>query len=700
MQATTESIPVSPYDSFPCSVAAQGFGFDCIPQASSIRGVDGLPEIITFQPHYRNFGSHESMVFSFVTDVTGENLSGIRWIEMRKTPTTEWGVHQEGTFAPDDGLHRFMSGVAMDGLGNIALAYLTSGVDDFVDVRITGRLASDPLGQMTVAETIIVEGQNPINGGRSGDYSHLTIDPVDDITFWFTAEYADRGSSTTRITSFLLQRPDFDLLPTAVVEPTAMDLTDSENVVVEVANGGSNRIDSYSIGYILDNNPAVIDQITEPLDVDATFVHEFAERIDLSAEGNHILKVFTTSSQDDLLSNDTLTQSYFVRPARDAELLEIESLALNCGTTEAELTIRIRNVGTQILSNVTGTYSLNGGTDIPFNFDTNLFLTQIADFPISISGLVPGRNSVEVSIDNVNGTEDRFEDNNTQIADNIFLGSESITVRIDADGFPNETSWEITDLNGALLFTGGPYDDVVEFGLIEEEVCLLEGECYIFTIFDAFGDGLTNDPDPPGSYSILNSDGEQLAGIINANFGLSEDNEFCASEVCNLDFEVVSQNPTGGFANGNIMINILSGSGLNLYSIDGGQTFQLNPFFTFIGEGVYDIVVRDQRGCSFTATETLGAVATENTASVTSSKIFPNPTNGIFNVELTGYTEEAVNIPVILYNLEGKIIQRTRVTRYGETHKGMISLHNHPEGIYYMRFEIENKDLLLSVTKQ
>ena len=60
-------VVVSPYDSYPCS--AGGIGFACMPQPNGT-GLDGLPDIIMQRAIYRNFGSHESMVFNFITDVT------------------------------------------------------------------------------------------------------------------------------------------------------------------------------------------------------------------------------------------------------------------------------------------------------------------------------------------------------------------------------------------------------------------------------------------------------------------------------------------------------------------------------------------------------------------------------------------------------------------------------------------------------
>ena len=113
------SIPTAPYDTDGCQLENTG-GFSCIPQPNG-QGIDGAEWIITNKAPYRNFGTHESFVISFMVDVTGDDVAGIRWIEIRKTALEDWHIFQEGTVGSDDGLHRFQSSISLDGKGNIAL---------------------------------------------------------------------------------------------------------------------------------------------------------------------------------------------------------------------------------------------------------------------------------------------------------------------------------------------------------------------------------------------------------------------------------------------------------------------------------------------------------------------------------------------------------------------------------------------------
>jgi subtilase family serine protease len=97
----------------------------------------------------------------------------------------------------------------MDSAGNIALGFSVSGPLTFPSIRYTGRLATDPLNEMTLGEAdlMVGSGSQLHASGRWGDYSSLVVDPVDDCTFWYTQEYYAATSEAgwrTRIGSFSL----------------------------------------------------------------------------------------------------------------------------------------------------------------------------------------------------------------------------------------------------------------------------------------------------------------------------------------------------------------------------------------------------------------------------------------------------------------------------------------------------------------
>ena len=212
------ALPTAAFDSNLC-----GYSSACIPQRGTKRKVDAISDRLMYRLQYRTFSDHATMVVNHTVDVNGTDRAGIRWYELRNAGGG-WGIHQEGTYAPDAN-HRWMGSMAIDKDGNIALGYSVSGANLYPAIRYTGRGPSDPLNMMTLVETSIVEGagSQTHSSGRWGDYSAMAVDPVDDCTFWYTTEYYSATSSAgwkTRIASL-----KFDSCGTTPPPPPGADLS-------------------------------------------------------------------------------------------------------------------------------------------------------------------------------------------------------------------------------------------------------------------------------------------------------------------------------------------------------------------------------------------------------------------------------------------------------------------------------------------
>jgi hypothetical protein len=164
-----------------------------------------------YRAQYRHFGTYDTLLVHTTVDATGRNIAGVRWAELRGGGMS-WTLHQEGTYAPADGLNRWMGSAAMDKNGNIALGYSVSSRSKFPSIRYTSRMAGDPLGTMPGGEVELATGSDvqARSFNRWGDYSSMSVDPVDGCTFWYTQEYQrnDDGRRDfdfkTRIGSFKL----------------------------------------------------------------------------------------------------------------------------------------------------------------------------------------------------------------------------------------------------------------------------------------------------------------------------------------------------------------------------------------------------------------------------------------------------------------------------------------------------------------
>jgi hypothetical protein len=183
------------------TVASFGYIGDIV-QPSPGEILDSLGDRLMFSLQYRNFGTHESLWVNHT--VLSGDVAGVRWYEVRDpggTPT----LFQQGTYQPDNHF-RWMGSVAADQDGNMALGYSISSSTLKPAIRYAGRLYGEIPGTLPQNEVSLVEGTGVQVGGGSrwGDYSAMTIDPVDDCTFWYTQEYHLTNGSNwqTRIGSF------------------------------------------------------------------------------------------------------------------------------------------------------------------------------------------------------------------------------------------------------------------------------------------------------------------------------------------------------------------------------------------------------------------------------------------------------------------------------------------------------------------
>lgn len=183
-------------------------GGTCVPQAGTGQKLDSLADRLMYRLAYRNFVSYEALTVTHSVKLGGSSpksqYSGVRWYELRH-PNGTPVVYQQSTYAPDANF-RWMGSMAQDKQGNMALGYSVSSAGMHPAIRYTGRLATDTLSTMQ-AETSIIEGNGSqlANLSRWGDYAGMTVDPVDDCTFWFTTEYLKTNGTfnwSTRIASF------------------------------------------------------------------------------------------------------------------------------------------------------------------------------------------------------------------------------------------------------------------------------------------------------------------------------------------------------------------------------------------------------------------------------------------------------------------------------------------------------------------
>lgn len=178
-----------------------------VPQPETDQRLDSQGDKLMARLVYRRMGNRESVVgVHSVNSSTGGG--GVRWYEFLVNKDRSLRLYQQSTYAPDTN-YRWMASPAIDGKGNIGIGYSFGGKSDYPGQRFAGRHYGDPLGQLTLNEVVLVNGEaSQTNTLRWEDYTQTAVDPSDDETIWYVGDYLKKGARnySTKIGAFKLSK--------------------------------------------------------------------------------------------------------------------------------------------------------------------------------------------------------------------------------------------------------------------------------------------------------------------------------------------------------------------------------------------------------------------------------------------------------------------------------------------------------------
>lgn len=161
------------------------------------------------------------------------------------------------------------------------------------------------------------------------------------------------------------------------------------------------------------------------------------------------------------------------------------------------------NRGTSNLTSATINYSVNGSATQTYNWTGNLAQDKYSVISIPVLSSVPTGSPVTASIASVNGTSDQRSTNNTvsgtynqPIAAQYIPGATNVNFKLQLDYFGSETMWTLKNSAGQIVKAGGPYPDVqnptstTPLPTLISQNWTLPAGCYVFTISDAYSDGI------------------------------------------------------------------------------------------------------------------------------------------------------------------------------------------------------------------
>lgn len=243
------------------------------------------------------------------------------------------------------------------------------------------------------------------------------------------------------------------------------------------------------------------------------------------------------------LRRSTLTTSLGGTPPQTYALdgkIEIIDLNVACGTTFSP-TVSLSNKGTTAVTSAQISYTIDNGTAQVYDWWGTLAAGASADIVLATITSTSGTHTFNLMLTNVNGGSDDNAANNTKSQNFTIVNSyvtNTAVLTLQRDKYGEETTWNLTNSAGTVLYSGGPYTNTNSLpALITQTFTLPVNECYTFTINDDYGDGICCS-EGAGYFNLKTSSNVVIA--TGASFGDGMTTTFGTSSALGLDDAVKS----------------------------------------------------------------------------------------------------------------------------------------------------------------
>jgi hypothetical protein len=254
----------------------------------------------------------------------------------------------------------------------------------------------------------------------------------------------------------------------------------------------------------------------------------------------------------------------------------------------------LSNPGSETLVSAVITYDIDGGTPSVLNWSGSLAQYQTEVITLPVVTLAAGNHTLNVTVSDPNSNTDENA-NNDVVSTSITISAVPetamyVTVSLLTDDYADETYMEITNASGTLIWSEGNEEVAGNVGTgnfpppadptsplenntqYDWNVPLFSLECYTFSIYDYYGDGLgasqwqgtdgaleLKDNFGGTIYTISTADfgGEESSVVRNLTVGLDEGTESVFTLYPNPAKETVFLRTNTGFSTGYVITDLL-----------------------------------------------------------------------------------------------------------------------------------------------
>jgi subtilisin family serine protease len=330
---------------------------------------------------------------------------------------------------------------------------------------------------------------------------------------------------------------------------------------------------------------------------------------------------------------DAYTAILSVTPqvTNDAGISSISSPNGTICATSASPQVSLNNYGSNALNSVVINYRVDAGTVLTYNWNGTLASGSSTLVTLPSVSFAGGSHTFTVWTSLPNGNSDNGPSNN-QRTSNFTSASNTVTLTIVFDNYPEETSWQI--LSGTtVLAAGGTYGSQPDGSTLITNICLPDG-CFNFVISDAYADGMCCSYGN-GSYVLKNASGVTLAS--GGTYTTSQTTNFCVTSSNPLVASIASSTNVScnGGNNGSANASATGGTSPYSYSWSNGAT---GSSVTGLVAGTYTVTVTDANSGQATANVTISQPSVLVASGSSSNVSCFGASNGSASVSVSGGT--------------------------------------------------------------
>ena len=469
---------------------------------------------------------------------------------------------------------------------------------------------------------------------------------------------------------------------------------------IEIFNLGSNTITQATISYTI-NGANQVDTLWNGNLTQFSCDTIAFPQINLPSDTLNF-NFFVTLNNDEDLLNDSLRKQVIIY-AGNIELAEIINPAtLCCGETMFEPEIKIKNIGTEILTDLRCIYWVNNSSDT-VNWTGNLAAGDSTNIVFPIKILTKGNHQIDFYIESPNGGIN--ENKNTFLTRNFMNYDNHVKIQIKTDDYADEMSWDLVNAeSGTIVATGKNYPE--KLLNLEYNYCLPDS-CFKFTIYDSEDDGMCYWGEM-GNILIINGI-DTILNLSGDEYLSKYEKIFCFIDsiiICPQDFEVIIADT---------IIN-LSGSypANGTYSGTGIVNNSFNPLD--LGLGTHQITYSaNDLTCNFTVTivDSVNSLFDFNNDSFI---IYPNPVTRQLTIVQKSQTgtcmslidnveqnrEAIINLKI--YDISGRVVCTARHcgldTQSAGNNDITIDVSNLQQGVYFIKLSNDSNIFIKKFIKQ